>query len=212
MNFPLNEIGIASGLLCGFLFGYILENAGFGSGCKLTAQFNLRDWSVFKVMFPAILVAAIGLQILIATGMLDGTAIFVPTTYFWATLIGGALVGAGFAIGGYCPGTAAVGFASGRIDALVFMIGLIPGTFIFAGVYPSLSGLMAAAPGPEGQTLGQLFGVSNWVVLVVLIGAAVGGFALGKKMERNSKGPVTAEELFDDSMSAEISTKSTSIA
>ena len=48
---PFNDIGLASGLLCGFLFGYVLENAGFGSPCKLTAQFRMSDWSVFKVMF-----------------------------------------------------------------------------------------------------------------------------------------------------------------
>lgn len=198
MSFPINEIGVASGLLCGFLFGYILENAGFGSGCKLTAQFELRDWSVFKVMFPAILVAAFGLQILTSTGLLEADSVFVPTTYFWATLAGGALVGAGFAVGGYCPGTSAVGFASGRIDAFVFMIGLIAGTFLFAGLFPSLEGLMGAAAGPESQTLGQLLGVSNWVILIGLTAAAVGGFSLGKRMEARSKGPVTVEELFGD--------------
>lgn len=64
MSFPANDAGLASGLLCGVLFGYVLENAGFGNPCKLTAQFKLSDWSVFKVMFTAIVVAALGLQIL----------------------------------------------------------------------------------------------------------------------------------------------------
>lgn len=194
MSFPLNEVGVASGLLCGFLFGYILENAGFGSGCKLTAQFELRDWSVFKVMFPAILVAAIGLQLLYAFGVLQPEAVFIPTTYFWATLLGGALVGVGFAVGGYCPGTSAVGFASGRIDALVFMIGLLGGTFVFAEMFPGLDKILNAAPGPDAQTLGQLLGVSDWVVLAALVGAAVGGFVLGKRFERKTKGPVMVEE------------------
>lgn len=194
MNFPLNEIGVASGLLCGFLFGYILENAGFGSGCKLTAQFELRDWSVFKVMFPAILVAAIGLQLLYAFGIMQADAVFIPTTFFWATLLGGVLVGVGFAVGGYCPGTSAVGFASGRIDAMVFMVGLIGGTFIFAWLFPGLENLLMAAPGPEAQTLGQLLGVSDWVVLAALVGAAIGGFALGKRFEQKTKGPVLVEE------------------
>ena len=61
--FPLNESGMVSGLLCGILFGYVLENAGFGSPVKLSAQFKLTDWAVFKVMFTAIVVAAVGLAL-----------------------------------------------------------------------------------------------------------------------------------------------------
>ena len=61
MSLPLYDGGVASGLLSGMLFGYVLENAGFGSPRKLTAQFRFSDWSVFKVMFTAIIVAAIGL-------------------------------------------------------------------------------------------------------------------------------------------------------
>lgn len=57
---PMNSTGIVSALSCGILFGYVLENAGFGSPLKLTAQFRLSDWSVFKVMFTAIVVAAAG--------------------------------------------------------------------------------------------------------------------------------------------------------
>ena len=58
---PFNDAGMVSGLLCGALFGWVLENAGFGSPCKLTGQFRLSDWSVLKVMFTAIVVAAAGL-------------------------------------------------------------------------------------------------------------------------------------------------------
>ena len=200
MTLPLGDVGVLSGLACGFLFGFVLENAGFGSTRKLTAQFALRDWSVFKVMFPAIIVAASGLASLRAVGWVDEAELFVPTTYYWATLLGGALVGAGFAIGGYCPGTSAVGCASGRLDALVFMVGLIAGTALFAAVYPQVEGLLAAAPSPDGQTLGELFGVSEWIVLAVLVAAAIGGFMLGSRLERKLGGPVTADEALGDTL------------
>ncbi len=68
--FPMTET-VWSALLVGVAFGYILENAGFGSPRKLTEQFTLRDWSVLKVMFTAIVVAAAGLQGLAALGVLD---------------------------------------------------------------------------------------------------------------------------------------------
>ena len=98
--FPLNDGGMLSGLVCGVLFGYVLENAGFGSPCKLTGQFSLRDWSVLKVMFTAIVVAATGLYLLRLAGLLEADAVFVPTSLLVASAVGGLLVGSGFAVGG----------------------------------------------------------------------------------------------------------------
>ncbi|WP_114689618.1 hypothetical protein [Polynucleobacter necessarius] len=62
---------ILSGLLLGSAFGFVLERAGFGNPNKLTGQFRLTDWSVFKVMFTAIVFAAVGLLILEKTGLVD---------------------------------------------------------------------------------------------------------------------------------------------
>jgi len=112
--------GITAWVL-GLGFGFVLERSGFGSGCKLTAQFRLTDWSVFKVMFTAIVFAAIGMYVFERLGWLDADSVYVPDPYLWAALVGGAVIGAGFAIGGYCPGTCMVGVTTGRIDALVFL-------------------------------------------------------------------------------------------
>lgn len=72
---------MTSGLLSGVLYGYVLENAGLGSPRKLTAQFRLTDWTVFKVMFTAIVVAALGLYIANVTGPLRLNGVYVPTTF-----------------------------------------------------------------------------------------------------------------------------------
>jgi hypothetical protein len=173
----------------------VLENAGFASPRKLTAQFRLSDWSVFKVMFTAVIVAAIGLYAAAEFGWMQTNGIFIPTTFFWATLTGGALVGAGMAVGGYCPGTSTVGFATGRLDALVFMGGMVLGTGLFAGAFDSLKGFYFAAEGPQAQTLSALIGIPTWAVLTFLIAIAVAGFALGARLERRYGGPLTAEEL-----------------
>lgn len=198
MSLPIFDEGVASGLLFGILFGYVLESAGFGSPRKLTAQFRFTDWSVFKVMFTAILVAAAGIAAAHAAGVLKLDDIFIPTTYFWATLLGGALVGAGMAVGGYCPGTSAAAFASGRLDAVVFMVGMVLGTGAFAGAFDVLKPLYLAAPGPEGQTLMDLFGVSVWIILAVLVVAAIGGFLLGARLEKAAGGALTAQALDAD--------------
>ena len=193
--FPLNDAGIVSGLVCGGLFGFVLENAGFGSPCKLTAQFSLRDWSVFKVMFTAIVVAATGLWLLQRTGLLRADAVFVPTALVVASAIGGVLVGAGFAVGGYCPGTSVVGLFSGRLDALVFLVGLILGTFVFAGFYgPAIEALMAAGEITTGDTFTDAWGIPSGVMIALLGAALVGVFYAGSWFERRSRGPVTAEQ------------------
>lgn len=125
MNGLFSAGGPLVAVLLGFGFGFVLERAGFGSGCKLTAQFRLTDWSVFKVMFSAIVFAAVGLYVLEQVGLVNAQALYVPIPYLWAIAVGGALIGAGFAVGGYCPGTSAVGLMTGRIDALVFFAGLL---------------------------------------------------------------------------------------
>ena len=194
MILPLGDTGVASGLLCGFLFGFVMENAGFSSARKLTAQFELRDWTLFKVMFSAILVAAAGLDLVRWLGWMPIDKVLVPTSYLWATVTGGGLVGAGFVIGGYCPGTSVVACATGRIDGLVFLAGLVSGTLAFAGAYEFLGGMLDAGRGPYAQTLAQLFGVPEWVVFAVLCAVAAGGFWLGGRFEQRTGGLVTAKQ------------------
>ena len=126
MNFPLDS-GSFIILLAGVLFGYFIESAGLNSPRKLTAQFALRDWTVFRVMFTAIVVAAIGLWLFDVAGWLRFDALKVPTMFFWAMALGGAMLGAGMAIGGYCPGTSVVALFSGRLDAVFFMLGMMIG-------------------------------------------------------------------------------------
>ena len=197
MTFPLYDDGVASGLLCGVLFGYVLENAGFGSPRKLTAQFRFSDWSVFKVMFTAIVIASIGLYIATEAGLLSANGVYIPTTFFWATLTGGILVGVGMAVGGYCPGTATVGLATGRLDGLFFIVGMVLGTALFAGEFDLITGFYQAAQGPEAQTLSALFGLPIWAVLGILIVIAVLGFCVGTLFERSYGGALTAEQLND---------------
>jgi hypothetical protein len=175
--------------------GYFLEVSGLGSPRKLTAQFTLRDWSVFKVMFTAIVVAAAGLWLFWLTGWLRFDALKTPTTFYWAMAVGGALLGAGMAIGGYCPGTSVVGLFTGRLDALIFMLGMLIGTTLFAANYDSLLDFYLAAQGPKNQTLTGLTGLPTWLILLLLAGLAAVGFCLGAWLESRRGGVIDAREL-----------------
>lgn len=195
MNFPL---GYESGFLIlagGFLFGYFLESSGLGSPRKLNAQFSFRDWTVFKVMFTAIVVAAAGLYLLNGSGWLALDSLKVHTPYYYSMAVGGALLGAGLTIGGYCPGTSVAGLFSGRLDGFFFMLGLVLGSLLFGFAYSWIKPLYFAAKGPARQTLAQLTGLPDWGILLSLIILAVLGFWLGNRLEAHGKGPISAREL-----------------
>jgi len=199
MIWPLYDSGVAAGLLSGFLFGFVLENAGFGSPRKLTGQFRLEDWSVFKVMFTAVIVAAFLLWLAKQSGLMGEGSFYVPTPFYLAMAVGGLLIGAGFAIGGYCPGTSVTGLAGGRVDAIVFMFGMLLGTGLFAAWFGPLEELYLASPGPQGQTLMELTGIPEWLIIVALAAMAWGGFKLGGKLEQKLGGPYQASDLYPES-------------
>lgn len=184
---------IMSGLILGAAFGFVLERAGFGNPNKLTGQFRMTDWSVFKVMFTAIVFAALGLLILKRLGLVDAGSLFVPPAFLGAAALGGALVGIGFAIGGYCPGTSMVGLMSGRLDAAIFLIGLLLGTVMFAVIYPSIEVLTTLGEFVQADSLPVAFNISELSVDVGMVIAAIGIFMFGSWMEKKFKGPVSSQ-------------------
>ena len=184
---------ILSGLLLGVGFGFVLERAGFGNPNKLTGQFRLTDWSVFKVMFTAIVFTAIGLMALEQIGLIDAENLFVPPAFLGAAALGGAFVGAGFAIGGYCPGTSVVGLMSGRIDAAIFLLGLLMGTILFASIYPSIEALTTLGEFAKADSLTDAFNISALSINIGMVIAAICIFILGSWMEKKFKGPVNSQ-------------------
>lgn len=118
-------------LLIGFAFGFILESSGFGDARLLAAQFYFKDLRVLKVMFTAILVAMLLVFWSSALGLLDYDDVWVNPTYLWPGILGGIIMGVGFILGGYCPGTSLVSMATLKLDGIFFFTGLVAGVFAF---------------------------------------------------------------------------------
>lgn len=173
-------------VILGIFFGMFLERGGLGNPHKLTGVFYLADFTVPKVMFTAILVAAFGLYLLSDLKLLDMERVWIVPTFFWPQIAGGALFGIGFLISGYCPGTAVAGFASGRLDALVTMIGIGAGSLLFAVLYPFVEGFYVSS-GMGGATLPKIMGISHWFVIAFLIVFAAGMFYFMEWFERRSR-------------------------
>ena len=170
-------------LVGGVAFGVVLERAGFGSGCKLTAVFYGYDMSVVKVMFTAIVTAMVGLWLLASIGVIDMQAIYIVPTNYTAQLVGGLVFGAGFVIGGYCPGTAVVACAAGRTDAWVFALGLLAGIAVYARFMTGVEQWIRANA-IDDVTLPSLTGIAAgwWVALfVVMLILAAWGMGLAER-------------------------------
>jgi rhodanese-related sulfurtransferase len=118
-------------LLIGFLFGYVLEISGFNHSPSLAAQFYFKDLRVFKVFFTAIVVGMLLIFASSAIGLLDYNLIWVNPTYLWSGIVGGLIMGVGFILGGFCPGTSLVALATLKIDGIFFVLGGLVGVFLF---------------------------------------------------------------------------------
>jgi uncharacterized membrane protein YedE/YeeE len=170
----------------GIAFGWFLERSGMGSARKLAGQFYLRDLTVFKVMFTAIVTAMLGVFWLEWIGFLDLSRVYVPETWILPQLAGGIVFGLGFAMAGLCPGTSCVSAATGRIDGLAVVVGMFAGVLGTGLLFRSLQSFYDSTP-RGAFTLSELFSVSEGVVVFVVVAIAIGGFKVAEVLERRSE-------------------------
>ena len=161
--------------LIGVAFGAALERAGLGSAPKLAGQFTLRDLTVFKVLFSALLTAMLGAFWLAQFGWLDLASLYVPETWLLPQLVGGLVFGLGFVLSGLCPGTACVAAASGRGDGLASMLGLLLGVLGGGLLFPMFEGFYASTARGT-YTLPQLLQLPQGVVVLGVVLMALGAF------------------------------------
>ena len=167
----------------GVAFGFVLERGGLGSSRKLAGQFYGADFTVFKVMFTAIITAMTGVFLLSRAGLMDASQLAVPPTWLLPQLVGGLLFGVGFVMGGLCPGTSCVAAASGRVDALALIGGMLAGTLLFGEVYPLVAKLYEATPMGR-YMLPQLLHLPEGAVVVLIAATALACFIGLTRIER----------------------------
>jgi uncharacterized membrane protein YedE/YeeE len=178
-----DEMSLVLAFVLGTGFGFFLERAGFGSARKLAAQFYLYDMSVFKVMFTAIVTALLGVTYLGWIGWLDLSLVYLVPTHLVPQIVGGLVLGVGFVVGGYCPGTSVASLATGRIDGLVYAFGIGAGTLAYAEVYPAIKDFVNS--NDMGQvTLPEVFDLPWGLVVFAIVVIAVAGFSAATFIER----------------------------
>lgn len=184
-----DQIAFVIEFFIGIAFGVILERSGFGRSTKLAAQFYFTDLTVFKVMFTAIITAMMLLFFTNGFGWLNFDWVGVNETYLWSQLAGGLIMGVGFVIGGFCPGTSVVSAATGRIDGMFFLGGAFVSMFLW-GETVDLWGDFYKSAGYMGRlTLDQVFNVSIGTVIFFIVVVALalfyGAEIVEKKMNKS---------------------------
>ena len=176
-GFP-QYLSLLVAFIIGIGFGFALEQAGFSSSRQLAGMFYGYDTTVIKVFFTAALTALIGSQLMAYFGLMDLSKVYVNEYYITASIAGGVIMGAGFIMGGFCPGTGISAASIGKIDAMVFLAGGLLGAILFAETWPFVEKYaMAAYRGPA--RLDEVLGVSPQLLIlgVALVAAIMFWFA-----------------------------------
>lgn len=169
--------------IIGIGFGFVLEQSGFSSSRKLAGMFYGYDTTVLKVFFTAAIVAMLGMLFFSLFGWMDLSMVYVNPTYLTSALVGGVIMGAGFILGGFCPGTSFCAAAIGKIDGMVFIGGLFIGIFIFTEGYPLWEKLYLAEY-MGAPRVNEMIGISQGLFAFLLILAALGMFWAGEWAEK----------------------------
>ncbi len=173
--FPLESLGkfglYALSMLIGMGFGATLEMSGFGDSRKLAGQFYLKDMTVVKVMFTGVIVAMTLIFFSSSIGILDFDKVWVNPTLLVSVALGGFIMGIGFIIGGFCPGTSIVAASTFKIDGIFFVLGVFFGVTVYGETYPLFQNF-AESGEIKRYLLTDLFSVSTGTMIFLVFALA----------------------------------------
>jgi rhodanese-related sulfurtransferase len=176
------DLNLFFAFVIGLGFGYVLEQGGFSNARKLAGVFYGYDFVVLRVFFTAAITAMLGISLFHYAGLIDQKLLYINPTFVWSALLGGVIMGFGFIMGGFCPGTSMVAAVIGKIDAMFFILGMIGGIFFFGSSFGYFE------PIYNGSALGGVLvydsiGMSrDWFILLLVV-AALAAFIITRKIE-----------------------------
>jgi uncharacterized protein len=172
----MNELSY--GLVTGILFGFLLQKGRVLRYDKQIGALRLLDMTIIKFMLSSVLVAMVGVYLLKDLGLVK---LSIKPTILGANIIGGLIFGVGWALFGYCPGTAMGALGEGRWDTVWGLLGMLTGAAVFAEAYPFLKGTVLKWGDFGKITIPGLLGVNHWIVISVFI---AGGLLLFRWLEK----------------------------
>lgn len=189
------ELNIFVAFLIGIGFGFILEASGFTNTRKLAGVFYGYDTTVIKVFFSAAMTASIGLFILDHFGAIDVSLTFYPKTFWIPTLVGGVMMGLGFIVGGFCPGTSLCAASTGKIDALVFVGGIFVGILGFIFTYDWLFSDLRSSGNMGRVNIADWIGISEGLFIFIMVIITIVTFTVFEIWNKAAKAKLTEDDL-----------------
>jgi uncharacterized membrane protein YedE/YeeE len=166
------------GLVTGILFGALLQRAEVIRYDRQLGALLLVDMTIVKFMLSTVLVGMVGVYLLVDLGL---AKLSIKPLILGGTVIGGLTFGAGWALLGYCPGTAGAALGEGRLDALAGMAGMLAGAAIYAEAYPTMKQTVLTWGDFGKVTLPQLLGLNHWPSIAAFV---IGGVLLLRWLEK----------------------------
>jgi hypothetical protein len=115
----------------------------------------------------AIGIGLIGVHLLDLSGWAN---MKVKELYLPGIIVAGLIFGVGFAVSGYCPGTALAAAAEGKPDAWVTVLGGLFGALVFAFLFPDLETVLFSLGQYGPVTIYEMLGIQGALLAVPLGG------------------------------------------
>jgi len=154
------------GLITGIIFGFLLQKGQVLRFEKQVGFLLLKDMTIIKFMFSAIIVGMVGIHFLNDLGTID---LDIKGTVIGAQVIGGLIFGIGWAIAGYCPGTSVGALGEGRVHALWAILGMLAGAALYAKVYPAMKKSVLTWGDLGKITIPDVVHLNQWIVILILV-------------------------------------------
>jgi uncharacterized membrane protein YedE/YeeE len=193
-------IEIIVGLIVGGLWGYILyKSMVCDHGC-IVGGLALKNMNMLLVIMTSVVTTGL---IIYPLSALEIVKLIPKPTYVIGNVAGGALIGLGMAVAGYCPGTAAASVGAGKKDAVFAIIGGLVGAIIYPIIFPVIKPLLIdplnlgkiTVPGILASKLGIPTVISAYLILAVFIGAIIFMARLQKRYVSTSVDKVNEENI-----------------
>ncbi|HKL25159.1 MAG TPA: YeeE/YedE thiosulfate transporter family protein [Desulfuromonadales bacterium] len=153
------RVQLLLGLSMGIFFGFFLQKGQVTKYDVIMGQLLLKDFTVVKVILTAIVVGMLGIYPLKRMGLVQ---LHPKPGSIGSTVVGSLIFGIGFALLGYCPGTAVGAVGQGSLDALFGGVtGILVGAALYSVIYPFVAKFVQDLGFFGEVTLQEVFHVSE---------------------------------------------------
>ncbi len=153
------------GFVTGILFGFFLQKAEMLRYEKHLGAMLFKDFTLFKFMLSAVVVGMIGVYFLNDMGLVK---LSVKATVLGGNIAGGIILGIGWGLLGYCPGTIGGALGEGRWDAVWGILGMLTGGALYAETYPFFKSTLLTWGKFGKVTLPSVLGINHWILIALL--------------------------------------------